>query len=115
MNKPNTPTQQQSAPERIYVWTEGPHEFHDTRTAESDIEYVRIDLLTTVRAEARAEAFKEAMKIVDDAGTQWGDLARRSKTYSAYVIAALDLKGQLEAAALERAAAITEKGVNDGN
>lgn len=33
-----------NAPERIFVWTEGPREYHDTRTADSDVEYIRFDL-----------------------------------------------------------------------
>lgn len=49
-------------------------------------------------ATARADAIREAIKIIDAAGEEWGDLARnrKSKTYSAYAIAALDLRGRLE-------------------
>lgn len=52
-----------------------------------------------VNRRARAEALEEAAKVVDVAGTKWADQARdrKSKTYAAYVIAALDLQGQIRA------------------
>lgn len=57
------------------------------------------DAIATARQEERKKAFEDAIKIIDSAGEEWGDQARarKSKTYSAYVIAALDLKGRLEA------------------
>lgn len=45
----------------------------------------------------RADMQRECLEIVRNAGTEWGDAAhaRKSKTYSAYVIAALDLEGRI--------------------
>ena len=47
-----------------------------------------------------AVGIDEAIKIIDDAGVEWGDRARKqkSKTYSAYAIAALDLRGRMKEA-----------------
>lgn len=66
--------------------------------------------LTTIRQEARAAAFRDAIEIIDTAADGWSDLARarKSQTFSAYVIAALDLKGQLN-----QAAANSGEGVED--
>ena len=46
----------------------------------------------------RADIWAEAIEIVDIAGNEWGDRARKdkSKTYSSYAIAALDIHGQLQ-------------------
>ena len=51
-------------------------------------------------SETRARALQEAVRIVDTAGKEWGDRAhaRKSKAYSAYAIAALDIQGRLNAA-----------------
>lgn len=65
------------------------------------------EALTTVRKEARAAVFKEVSQIINAAGEEWGDQARarKSKTYSAYVFAALDLKGRVDEAAANGAGA----------
>ena len=58
----------------------------------------RIDTALRQREEeVRAEERERCAKIVSDAGEKWGEKARarRSKTYAAYVIAALDLEGQI--------------------
>jgi hypothetical protein len=51
-----------------------------------DVEYIRADLV---------------LDVIDKAGQEWSERARnsRSKTYSAYAIAALDLRGRVEEAA----------------
>lgn len=69
----------------------------DLRTLAPKALATKID---TALAEVRRETWEAAIKIIDAAGEEWGDQARarKSKTYSAYVIAALDLKGRFEVA-----------------
>ena len=89
--------------------TDRGRELHDTlraevsRTGFGSTEVLQV--ITTALATVRRETWEAASGIVDAAGKEWGDCARKdkSKTYSAYAIAALDLKGRLEVAALESA------------
>lgn len=64
------------------------------------------DLLITVRAEARAETFKEAMETVKSQPSTIGDWMTQSDV-------AANLRRKI-VWALERAAVITEKGESDG-
>lgn len=56
-----------------------------------------INSIATALDDQYRAGVERAAKVVKEASVEWGDLARarRSKTYSAYVIAALDLHGQL--------------------
>lgn len=69
------------APKRIWVWINEPYQWHETKTDDSDVEYIRADLLTATAKEARAAALSEsAESIVNEAGKvgQLMDLAAAS-------------------------------------